>query len=259
MMKNKSITLRRRRSEAETSAEYSYGYSRGAAFTLIELLTVIAIIGILAAILVPVSLSVRKAARQTRCSANLRQVAAAFLMWTSEDKQGRLVRKYNPGGTPKADDSTKKDWAVPAALETPQGGVAHYLDGPSPDCYPPVAISVAALASPEYCVANQHATKPGYFKGPTYKANSNAWQAWWRMSDIPAPSQTGMLAPVSLDFLATSGTPYSVSLTYLWATESNLPRFEDYGTSKMAIAFFDGHVRLFPKNVQTLTDHWAPK
>jgi general secretion pathway protein G len=48
------------------------------AFTLIELLTVIAIIGILAAIVIPTVGSVRTQARQAQCISNLRQLGVAI-------------------------------------------------------------------------------------------------------------------------------------------------------------------------------------
>jgi prepilin-type N-terminal cleavage/methylation domain-containing protein/prepilin-type processing-associated H-X9-DG protein len=61
-----------------------------AAFTLIELLTVIAIIGILAAILVPVVGSVRAKARAAQCASNLRQLGLGFALFSQE-------RGYFPG------------------------------------------------------------------------------------------------------------------------------------------------------------------
>ncbi|AHF90423.1 hypothetical protein OPIT5_09660 [Opitutaceae bacterium TAV5] len=57
-----------------------------AAFTLIELLTVIAIIGILAAIIIPVTGKVRESARRASCASNLRQIMGATLLWSGEHR-----------------------------------------------------------------------------------------------------------------------------------------------------------------------------
>src|SRR5690625_776919 len=54
------------------------------AFTLIELLTVIAIIGILASILIPVVGQVRENAHRVQCGSNMRQVGQAILTYESE-------------------------------------------------------------------------------------------------------------------------------------------------------------------------------
>ncbi|MDR1283812.1 MAG: DUF1559 domain-containing protein [Opitutaceae bacterium] len=58
---------------------------RGAAFTLVELLAVIAITGILAAIIIPVTGRVREAARISRCGSNVRQSALAMLLYAGEN------------------------------------------------------------------------------------------------------------------------------------------------------------------------------
>src|SRR5690606_19684225 len=55
-----------------------------AAFTLIELLTVIAIIGILAAILIPVVGKVRSSAKAAMCMSNLRQIGTATFMYLND-------------------------------------------------------------------------------------------------------------------------------------------------------------------------------
>lgn len=57
------------------------------AFTLIELLTVIAIIGILAAILIPTVGAVRKRALKSQCSSNLHQLGMAINLYVNDNKQ----------------------------------------------------------------------------------------------------------------------------------------------------------------------------
>ncbi len=57
-----------------------------AAFTLIELLTVIAIIGILAAILIPTVGKVRNTAQSARCVSNLRQIGQQILAYCGDNK-----------------------------------------------------------------------------------------------------------------------------------------------------------------------------
>lgn len=62
---------------------------RPADFSLIELLTVIAIIGILAAIIIPVVGKVRKSGQQTKSLANLRQIGSARQLF-AEDNKGKV-------------------------------------------------------------------------------------------------------------------------------------------------------------------------
>ncbi|NDC75474.1 prepilin-type N-terminal cleavage/methylation domain-containing protein [bacterium] len=59
------------------------------AFTLIELLASIAIIGLLAGLLVPLTGAARNKARAAQCLSNMRQVGAATLLYVNEHR-GRL-------------------------------------------------------------------------------------------------------------------------------------------------------------------------
>ncbi|MEX2381661.1 MAG: prepilin-type N-terminal cleavage/methylation domain-containing protein [Opitutales bacterium] len=91
------------------------------AFTLIELLTVIAIIGILASILIPTVAKVRDTARQSVCGSNIRQITLAMLMFAN-DNEGML-----PGGgsqsSPRDDDWIH--WQP--AREFRDSGIAGYI------------------------------------------------------------------------------------------------------------------------------------
>jgi len=73
----------------ERSGRLSAPYFRrhftcGAGFTLIEVLVVISIISILAALIFPVFASVRGSARRTACLSNLRQLGSAVTLYTDE-------------------------------------------------------------------------------------------------------------------------------------------------------------------------------
>jgi prepilin-type processing-associated H-X9-DG protein len=108
---------------------------------LIELLVVVAIISILAAVLFPVFASAREKARQTACLANGKQIGMAFLSYT-QDYDERLPLTTYPVATNswtdkvqpyiksaqilRCPDDTSQNW------DTPQATPASALDPTSP-------------------------------------------------------------------------------------------------------------------------------
>ena len=97
-------------------------------FTLVEIMIVVAIIGLLAAIAIPNFVRARTRAQQEACIANLKQIEGAVQVWAIDNNQGSA--------------DTPANWGVltPAYLRTtpscPGGGSAYLIPAVSarPTC-----------------------------------------------------------------------------------------------------------------------------
>ena len=108
------------------------------AFTLIELLTVIAIIGILAAIIIPVVGKVRQSASAAKSVSNLRQLQMANLAYANDNK-GRFVKPYAENSANQYDFG--KGWVTSAELKRYAGAETMGLDWTNPEKRIPMAKS----------------------------------------------------------------------------------------------------------------------
>lgn len=89
--------------EAPSSCRHRRGRARDVSgrwtFSLVELLVVVAIIALLAALLVPGAKLVREAALGTKCASNIRQLGLGLTAYAS-DNEGFLPNTYNNVVTP---------------------------------------------------------------------------------------------------------------------------------------------------------------
>jgi prepilin-type N-terminal cleavage/methylation domain-containing protein len=82
-------------------------FSRKTGFTLVEIMIVVAIIGLLAGIAIPNFIKARETARKNACINNLRLIDSAIQQWALEDNKNsadlvsvdKLTTYINRGGT----------------------------------------------------------------------------------------------------------------------------------------------------------------
>ena len=74
--------------------------SRNAGFTLVEIMIVVAIIGLLAAIAIPNFVRARTTSQQNACINNLRQVDGAIQQWALEQKKDPSATAVESDVTP---------------------------------------------------------------------------------------------------------------------------------------------------------------
>lgn len=154
-------------------------------FTLVELLAVISILGILAAIIIPVVGNVRISARRAACASNLRQLGAGMFLYAGENK-GRFPHGYWVG-------AENRTWDVCIAPYVNSSHKGVNIDPPN--------VAVPLFLCPADTVPSSNAARVrrsySMVRGSDGFGNSSSSSAvapaTRRISDIPAPSRTIIL------------------------------------------------------------------
>jgi prepilin-type N-terminal cleavage/methylation domain-containing protein/prepilin-type processing-associated H-X9-DG protein len=238
-------------------------------FTLIELLVVIGMIGILAAMLLPVLMSAKGKAREASCKSNLKQIALANLLY--EDTYRRFVPFRNgthSSGTPWSAgqwwfayrDSSSDQWDVSRGLLTPYiDSKGELLHCPQADLLPIDGSSGMNGGVGGYGYNSYGVGSTAYFDGYGASDSSTCWDKGGVVSSrIAAPAFTVMFADAAnfkwgstqLEEKAELTCPYSLWNVPVSGLRCKKPAgAKMYGTMHFRhtghtanVAWIDGHV-----------------
>jgi len=210
------------------------------AFTLLELLVVVAIIAILAAILFPVFARARENARRTSCQSNLKQIGLAWIQY-SQDYDEKIMRFSNGVSASSATASAPAVYwwgSWDGATFRASGGLLQpYMKSDQVRVCP----SFTAVPANAYEGSTGYAYNVGtlsptdYGPAPTYTASPRAAS----LAAISDTAQTVVFADAAkLD----SAGVYAPS-TYLQGPSADNPNFNARHLETGNVLFCDGHVK----------------
>jgi prepilin-type N-terminal cleavage/methylation domain-containing protein len=149
------------------------GASRPAGFTLVELLVVMAIIGILIGLLLPALQTAREVGRRAQCASHLRQVALALLNYEQQNKVFPPGALADAGEEPNATLKYRPNWII---LILPQ------LDHAA--IYRTFAFNASDPAVRNACTAGVAGS--GYYVSDPDDAKRGIFNATARAAEIPS-------------------------------------------------------------------------
>lgn len=200
------------------------------AFTLIELLTVIAIIGILAAIIIPTVGAVRQTAQTASCVSNMRQIAMAMNIY-ADDNKGLYPPSFNDAP---ADD--KFIWPERLndylGLPSRQSGKSYHKNSKVWHC------GSAQILDPTALNPNRHYGLNRYFNG---QGGEDNWK--YRRENVPALSRYILIGEINNngETVSPPNGPQGVTPVYDGSNTADCRISHKNGTIAN-YAFCDGHV-----------------
>jgi len=226
------------------------------AFTLIELLTVIAIIGILAAILIPTVSKVRESARFAKGTSNLSEIAKGNLLFANENKG--WIPHDGFTGSPSASQVTPAlrggrvlPWwnAIPPYLGSP---TLAQLDFRNPSGVPTLN-SDSIFVCPNAKSTTTNPTGIAWLSyAPSYKISDTVAGApegkfLANIGMIRDPSRTVLFAETTNHAPGQSQIFSTSNPAYLGAVPSNGVSGSRW-KGKSLVSFFDGSVKVFSQS-----------
>jgi prepilin-type N-terminal cleavage/methylation domain-containing protein/prepilin-type processing-associated H-X9-DG protein len=223
------------------------------AFSLIELLVVLAVTGILAGLLVPALFRTRESARQAVCINNLRQLGlAAQLYW--DDHQGRTFRyrtasdangdTYWFGWIERGSEGQRKFDRTPGALSS-------YLGGRGVELCPALDYNMAEF--------KLKATGAAYGYGYNIHLSTPPTQPAFKISDARSASLLVFLADAGqINTFQPPASPDHPMLEEFYYVSTNEPTTHFRHSGKADAVFGDAHVQALQPATGTL-DKRLPK
>lgn len=212
--------------------------ARSRAFALIELLTVIAIVGILAAILIPVAGRVRQSARSAHCIKNLQGLGTAFQLYAADNRGLYPALRFRDDGVaPTLKNPSGDNWQT--ELSAYQSRAVNDLNKlhAATDSYVFCPQFIASYESDSRWKSTI-STSAGYGMNPNLATGVNIWDRRFLATRIPRPSRAILVGD--------SGS-YHLSATTAWQPDPNVLGGYVSGdpvrhSGKANYLFADGHV-----------------
>lgn len=204
---------------------------RRSGFTLLEMLVVIAIVGVITALLLPVFARARQKAQQTVCTSNLRQIGLAAFQYV-QDNDGTLFDSL-----PHAEDTggvTRWSYFLTPqhTVDTARGRLGKYITSPEIwNC--PSAPNPKTLES-NFSLNNIY---PPYGLNQLFARQGILQGFPLRLSQIQVPAETLFAADCAPASLA-GGEPY------VYAPSDHSPWVQGRHLSRANVLWADGHVTI---------------